>query len=74
MACGGFVLSNWQPEIEEYFVEGVEIVTFDSLKDCLEKMAYYLTHEEERKQVADAGKRKVRELFSYQSGLEKLFI
>ena len=73
MACGGFVLSNWQPEIEEYFVEGVEIVTFDSLKDCLEKMAYYLTHEEERKQVADAGKRKVRELFSYQSGLEKLF-
>lgn len=73
MACGGFVLSNWQPEIEEYFVEGVEIVTFDSLEDCLEKMAYYLTHEEKRKQVAAAGKRKVRELFSYQSGLEKLF-
>lgn len=74
MACGGFVLSNWQPEIEEYFVDGVEIVTFDSLEDCIEKIAYYLIHEEERKHVAAAGRRKIQELFSYQSGLEKLFI
>lgn len=74
MACGGFVLSNWQPEIAESFVDGVEIATFDSLEDCLDKIAYYLIHEDERNQVATAGQRKVQELFSYQSGLEKLFI
>ena len=73
MACGGFVLSNWQPELVEHFVNGVEIVTFDSLGECLDKIVYYLTHEEERKQIAAAGQRKVRELFSYRSGLEKLF-
>lgn len=73
MACGGFVLSNWQPEIAESFVDGVEIATFDSLGDCLDKIAYYLIHEDERNQVAAAGQRKVQELFSYQSGLEKLF-
>lgn len=73
MACGGFVLSNWQPEIAESFVDGIEIATFDSLGDCLDKIAYYLIHEDERNQVAAAGQRKVQELFSYKSGLEKLF-
>ncbi len=73
MACGGFVLSNWQPEIAEYFEEGVEIVTFDSREDCLEKTAYYLSHEEERRQIAANGKRKVQEKFSYQNGLDRLF-
>ncbi len=73
MACGGFVLSNWQPEISEYFEEGAEIVTFDSLEDCLDKIEYYLIHEEERRQIAANGQRKVQERFSYQIGLEKLF-
>lgn len=73
MACGGFVLSNWQPEIAEYFEDGVEIVTYDSLDDGVRKIEYYLTHEDERRQIAGNGQRKVREKFSYQTGLEKLF-
>lgn len=72
MACGGFVLSNWQPEIAENFEEGVEIVTFDSLEDCLDKAAYYLAHEEERTQIAARGQQKVQKAFSYQTGLESL--
>ncbi len=73
MACGGFVLSNWQPEIADYFEEGEEIVTFDSVEDCLEKIAYYLTHEEERSRIARNGRRKVQKEFSYKTGLERLF-
>lgn len=73
MACGGFVLSNWQPEIAACFAEGVEIVTFDSLEDCLAKTAYYLSHEEERRQIAANGQKKVQEKFSYQIGLDRLF-
>lgn len=73
MACGGFVLSNWQPEIAEYFEEGAEIVTFDSLKDCLAKADYYLAHEEERRRIALNGQKKVQTIFSYQKGFERLF-
>ena len=73
MACGGFVLSNWQPELAEYFAEGEEIALFENKEECMEKIAYYLSHEDERKEVAAAGKRKVRELFSYERGLERLF-
>ena len=74
MACGGFVLSNLQPEIAEYFEDGAEIVTFNSLKECMDKIDYYLAHEKEREQIAEAGRKKVQEMFSYRSGLEKLII
>ena len=73
MACGGFVLSNWQPELAEYFTEGEEIALFENNEECMEKIAYYLSHEEKRKEIAVAGKRKVQELFSYEKGLERLF-
>ncbi|MBD5475762.1 MAG: glycosyltransferase [Lachnospiraceae bacterium] len=73
MACGGFVLSNWQPEIAEYFEEGKEIATFTGLEDCMDKISFYLTHDEERRLIAERGKKKVKDMFSYQEGLEKLF-
>ena len=73
MACGGFVLTNWQPEISDAFGEGEEIVTFKSLQECMDKAAYYLQHEEERQQIAAAGHKKVQEVFSYAKGFEKLF-
>lgn len=66
MACGGFVLTNLQPEITEYFEDGVEIAIYNSLEECMEKIGYYLQHEKEREQIAAAGYRKVREVFSYQ--------
>lgn len=73
MACGGFVLSNRQPEITECFEEGVEIVTFGYLEECIDKVHYYLSHEEERRQIAEAGYRKVKNKFSYEAGLSRLF-
>lgn len=73
MACGGFVLGNWQPELAEYFTEGEELALFESKEECMEKITYYLSHEEKRREIAAAGKRKVQELFSYEKGLERLF-
>ena len=73
MACGGFVLTNWQPEIEEYFTDGKEVVMFHNLEECMNQIDYYLSHEEERKQIAENGQKKVREAFSYQTGLARLF-
>lgn len=73
MACGGFVLTNRQPEIAEYFADGQEIVTFRSLEECIDKITYYLEHDEERQAIAAAGQCRVQELFSYEKGLERLF-
>ena len=73
MACGGFVLTNRQPEITEYFEDGREVVTFRSVEECLDKISYYLEHDEERQMIAAAGQEKVQELFPYDKGLERLF-
>lgn len=73
MACGGFLLTNRQPELVEYFEEGIEIAVFDSIEECVDKVHYYLTHEKKRAQIARAGQKKTRECFSYKQGLAMLF-
>ena len=72
MACGGFVLTNRQQELAEAFREDHEIVMFDSMEDGMEKIAYYLSHETERRAIAEAGRKKVRECFSYAQGIRRL--
>ena len=51
----------------------MDLVTFGSVEDCLDKISYYLEHEEERRRIALRGRSKVNKEFSYQIGLEKLF-
>ena len=72
MSVGGFVLSNWQPEIPELFEEGKEIVTFKTPEEMLEKVDYYLHHEEERQRIALNGYRKVKECHTFEHRLEKI--
>lgn len=72
MGAGGFVLSNWQPEIPELFEEGREIVTFKTPEELLEKAEYYLNHEEERLEIALNGYRKVREYYTFEHQLQKI--
>lgn len=64
LACGGFCLTNYQPEIAEVFEDGKELVMYTDLEDMLQKAEYYLAHEEERKQIAQAGYEKVKACFS----------
>jgi len=73
MACGGFVLTNRQAELEEYFEADVDLAVFDSVEECMDKVHYYLSHEKERRKIAQVGQWKVREQFSYQQRLAALF-
>lgn len=69
LACGGFLLTNYQPEIAEYFVDGEDLVMYYSFEDMYEKIRYYLEHEEERIRIARAGYLKVKENFNYMNGI-----
>ena len=73
MGAGGFVLSNYQAEIAEYFKIEEEIVVYGSLEECLEKIKYYLAHDKEREKIAENGCRRVRQDFSYENQLQKIF-
>lgn len=72
MGCGGFVLTNYQPEIEELFEIGKEIEVFHTIDELIEKCNYYLTHEKERLTIAINGYKKIRTSFSYSQKLQKM--
>ncbi len=73
LGAGGFLLSNYQPEIAENFVDGEDVVMYESIEDALEKAVYYLGHDDIRRQIAQSGHNKAKELFSYEKQLGKIF-
>ena len=73
LGAGGFLLSSFQPEIAEYFINGEEVVLYDSLEDALEKAVFYVGHDDIRRRIAESGHSKARELFSYEKQLGKIF-
>lgn len=62
MACGKMVLTdrlNPSKKLEELFIEGEDIIYYNDMFDCIEKMNYYNEHEEERERIAHNGMMKV---------------
>lgn len=73
MGAGGFLMSNYQPELAEYFEDGKDVVLFGSEKDLLEKIGYYLEHDELRREIAYNGWQKVQGRFGYEHALKQIF-
>lgn len=65
--CGGFLMTNYQAELPDYFEIGTDIVAYSSMDELVDKCAYYLNHEEERRQIAQNGYQKVKSLHTYQN-------
>ena len=72
LGAGGFVLSNYQPEVAEYFVDGEEVVMYESIEDAFEKADFYLKNDEIRNKIAQNAHRKVSEEFTYNKRLEQI--
>lgn len=65
MGCGGFVMTNWQEEIPTIFTPGTDLETYTCLEELTEKCNYYLTHDDERIQIAQNGYQKVKSAYQY---------
>lgn len=61
--------SNGQDELMR---EGSEYVSFDTIEDALEKVAYYLAHPHEREQIAAAGQQAVLANHTYAQRVAQL--
>jgi tetratricopeptide (TPR) repeat protein len=73
LGAGGFLITNYQSDIADYFEIGEDLVCYESEADLVEKVGYYLVHEEERKRIATNGYRKVKQFHNYEVRLKEIF-
>lgn len=52
-ACGAFQLTFYVEGIEHHFDIGREIVVYQNIYDIIEKIKYFLKHEDEREKIAN---------------------
>lgn len=72
MGSKGVLLSNFQPELVEYFEDGQDLILYSSIEEAVEKATYYLEHDDIRKQIAQNGYEKIKEYFTYTDRIQKM--
>lgn len=65
MGSGGFLLTNFQSDLLDYFVPDEDFVFYESESDFCNKISYYLSHEKERQQIIDNSLGKMSEAHTF---------
>ena len=72
MGAGGFLLTNYQNDFSRHFEDKTDYVSYNSPEDMLDKIEYYLSHEKERKEIAQNGWKKVCEEHTYKQRIQEM--
>ena len=65
LGCGGFLITNYQTELPDIFNIGEDLEAYTSEEDLLYKAEYYLTHENDRLEIANNGYKKLVKYHNY---------
>ncbi len=65
LACGGFLLTNYQSELADCFTIGSDLDCYTGEEELLDKTEYYLTHDAERREIAHNGLETVIKYHNY---------
>jgi spore maturation protein CgeB len=71
--CGGFLLTGNAEDLDLYYKIGKEIVCFDDTRHLVETIKHYLSHEEERAAVAQAGYERTLRDHTYTQRFAEIF-
>lgn len=72
LGCGGFLLTNFQAEMPEYFTLGEDFAVYESIEDLYAKADFYLRHDTERERVARHGFETVQKYYTFRQQVEKI--
>lgn len=72
LACGAFVLSDWQRDVGALFDDGCHLAFFNDSHDLAGKVQYFLDHPEQRKSIANSGRTQVLAQHTYRHRIEEL--
>lgn len=73
LGSGGFLLTNFQPEMPELFELGHDFAVYESMGDLFEQADYYLRHDAEREKIAQQGYEKVKACYTFRHQMEKIW-
>ncbi|MGA8849118.1 MAG: glycosyltransferase [Dehalococcoidia bacterium] len=72
--CGGFLLTEYAPDLERYFEVGLEVISFDTAAEAAKKIRYYLEHPDEREAIAARGYERARRDYTARVLFRNLFL
>ena len=72
MGCGGFMITNFQSDFLEHFEPDEEVVFYSSYEELLDKVDYYLRHDNERHRIAKNAYEKVAAEHTYLQRVETM--
>ena len=72
-ACGTFEITEDADDLRDYYKLGEEIEVYNSDKDLVEKVKYYLAHPEKREEIAQRGYERTMREHSIEKRYEDIF-
>ncbi len=72
MGAGGFLLTNYQSDLFKHFTAGQDFVYYESEDDMMNKIEYYMSHENERKEIAANGHEAVKQSHTYEHRVKEM--
>jgi spore maturation protein CgeB len=69
---GTLLLTDWKQNLHEMFEPDTEVVAYRTSEECVQKIRYFLEHEDERARIAKAGQARTLRDHTYRSRMAEL--
>lgn len=73
MGAGGFLMTNYQEELNDLLVAGEDYEFYSDTGDLIEKCDFYLKNDEIRNRIAITGREKVKKYHTYANRMPEIF-
>ncbi len=72
LGCHGFLISNYQEELLDYFEPGKDLEIYSSTEELLDKCEYYLSNESARNSIASSGYEKITKYHTMETRMSQM--
>jgi spore maturation protein CgeB len=69
--AGTCLVTDWKPNLSEFYEPDIEVFTFKNAKEAIDKIQYLQRNEEERKKIAIAGQKRTLRDHSFYDRMQK---
>jgi spore maturation protein CgeB len=66
------LITDWKPDLDDIFYDGKEVVSYRTDDECLQKIEYYLKHDQQRRDIASAGQERSLRDHTYRVRMQEL--